>query len=161
MLALHRDGHMHSVEVWDGDRLVGGLFGVAAGPVFTIYSMFAGVRDSSKIATAVLAAHLKTWGFELADGMLETAHLASLGFQTMPRAAFRAIVQSRATPQPASGWSLDAGLDAAAWEPASGEVPRVSPAATKAAPKSKPAKVTKPARREATQVATASVMAAA
>lgn len=124
-LALHDAGHMHSVEVRDGDgTLVGGLFGVAMGPVLTIYSMFAAARDASKVGVTVLNAHLQSWGFALADGMLPTAHLESLGFRVMPRQQFRAILQGAPTPGPIGRWSIDDDLDVGAWEPSSGVVPR-------------------------------------
>ena len=129
-LALHRAGHMHSVEVWDGDgRLAGGLFGVAMGPVFTMYSMFAAVPDAAKFGMAVCNAHLQHWGFKLADGMLPTWHTEMLGFKLIPRSEFRAILQGAATPGPAGRWSIDERLDVGAWEPASGRVPLKATAA--------------------------------
>ncbi|WP_370326315.1 leucyl/phenylalanyl-tRNA--protein transferase [Euzebya sp.] len=86
--ALHRLGHAHSVEVWDGDRLVGGIYGVAIGGVFTGESMFHRERDASKIALATLDDHLADRGFGLLDAQLHTDHLERMGAELWPRSAF-------------------------------------------------------------------------
>ena len=77
--ALHRHGFAHSVEVWDGERLVGGLYGLALGRAFFGESMVSRERDASKVAIAWLVARLKRGGFTLLDCQFMTAHLASLG----------------------------------------------------------------------------------
>jgi len=75
----------HSVEVWDGDRLAGGLYGVAVGGFFAAESMFHHVRDASKVALAALVERLHGRGFMLLDVQLRTPHLASLGVVEVPR----------------------------------------------------------------------------
>ena len=76
---LHRQGGAHSVEVWDGDRLVGGLYGVLVGSVFCGESMFHRATDGSKVALVELCDRVLEAGFRLIDTQQETAHLASLG----------------------------------------------------------------------------------
>ena len=85
---LHRLGHAHSVEVWQEDRLVGGLYGIAIGGVFTGESMFHLVRDASKVAMVALDDHLAARGFSLIDAQMHTDHLESMGGIEMPRAQF-------------------------------------------------------------------------
>jgi leucyl/phenylalanyl-tRNA---protein transferase len=86
--ALHRRGFAHSVEAYEGERLVGGLYGVALGRAFFGESMFAEAPDASKCAFAVLLAHLKHWGFSLVDCQVYTEHLERFGAIEMPRASF-------------------------------------------------------------------------
>jgi leucyl/phenylalanyl-tRNA--protein transferase len=78
-LELHRLGDAHSVESWKGDKLVGGLYGVAIGAAFFGESMFHSERDASKVALAFLVDRLRERGFELLDTQFITAHLARLG----------------------------------------------------------------------------------
>jgi leucyl/phenylalanyl-tRNA--protein transferase len=85
---LHRLGWVHSVETWQDDALVGGLYGVAIGGLFAAESMFHRARDASKIALAALVDHLGARGYTLLDVQLETSHLASLGAVTIPRRAY-------------------------------------------------------------------------
>lgn len=85
---LHQMGWAHSVEVWEGDALVGGLYGVLCGGVFTGESMFHRARDASKIALVELEARLVEAGATLIDVQLVTPHLASLGAIEVPRATF-------------------------------------------------------------------------
>lgn len=77
--ALHRLGYAHSIEAWDGDRLVGGVYGVTLGRAFFGESMFSEATDASKVALATLIAHLGRTGYELFDTQFLTEHLASLG----------------------------------------------------------------------------------
>jgi len=86
--ALHARGFAHSCEAWHGARLVGGVFGVAIGDAFFADSMFHTVRDASKVALASLAQRLCADGFALIDCQLPTPHLASLGFESWPRARY-------------------------------------------------------------------------
>jgi leucyl/phenylalanyl-tRNA--protein transferase len=86
--ALHRMGFAHSIEAWSGDRLVGGVYGVALGRVFFGESMFSDETDASKLALATLVAHLGQTGFELFDTQFVTDHLASLGAVEVPRAEY-------------------------------------------------------------------------
>jgi len=85
---LYALGHAHSVEVWQQDRLVGGLYGVALGRVFFGESMFTQVSDASKVGFVTLVRQLVRWGYELIDCQVYTGHLASLGAILIPRAAF-------------------------------------------------------------------------
>jgi leucyl/phenylalanyl-tRNA---protein transferase len=78
-LALHELGHAHSIECWHGEELVGGLYGLALGPVFFGESMFSRATDASKVALAWLVARMRVGGFELLDCQFLTDHLASLG----------------------------------------------------------------------------------
>lgn len=87
-LELHRLGHAHSLEVFDGPRLVGGIYGVAIGRMFFGESMFSAVSGGSKVALAALAAHLHACGWPLLDAQVENPHLMRLGAQRLPRADF-------------------------------------------------------------------------
>lgn len=86
---LHRRGYAHSVEVWIGDRLVGGVYGVTIGAAFCGESMFSRERDASKIALAWLVDLLRRTGFVLFDTQFLTSHLASLGAIEITRADYQ------------------------------------------------------------------------
>ena len=83
-------GHAHSVEVFDGDRLVGGIYGVAIGRAFFGESMFSGESGGSKVALAALASRLHEWGWPLIDAQVENAHLMSMGAEYMQPQRLRA-----------------------------------------------------------------------
>jgi len=85
---LHRRGITHSVEVYEGDEPVGGLYGVALGGFFGGESMFHRSTDASKAALAHLIAHLRARGFGLLDAQVMNPHLQSLGARDIPRAEF-------------------------------------------------------------------------
>lgn len=87
-LALHREGHAHSFETWQGERLAGGLYGVAIGRMFYGESMFARSTDASKVALVALAGELRARGFPLIDCQQRTPLLASLGAREIPRSRF-------------------------------------------------------------------------
>lgn len=89
---LHRLGHAHSVEAWQGEALVGGLYGVVLGGVFFGESMFSRSRDASKAALAHLVARLRLAGFRLLDTQFVTAHLAQFGALEIPREEYRALL---------------------------------------------------------------------
>ncbi len=91
---LHRRGFAHSVECWDGDRLAGGLYGLALGRAFFGESMVTRVRDASKVAFAHLVARLKAGGFTLLDCQFQTDHLATLGAVEMPRDDYVALLDA-------------------------------------------------------------------
>ena len=99
-LELHRLGHAHSVEVFEGGRLVGGIYGVALGRMFFGESMFSAESGGSKVALAGLVRILRGWGWPLLDAQVENPHLLSLGGRRMPRTAFLAEV-ARLTALPA------------------------------------------------------------
>ncbi|EKG39490.1 leucyl/phenylalanyl-tRNA--protein transferase [Pseudomonas syringae pv. avellanae str. ISPaVe013] len=85
---LHRRGHAHSVEVWDQDELVGGLYGLAMGQLFFGESMFSRADNASKVGFATLVEHLTDWGFVLIDCQMPTQHLHSFGARAIPRQTF-------------------------------------------------------------------------
>ena len=91
-VALHRDGYAHSVEVFDGERLVGGIYGVAIGKMFFGESMFSAESGGSKVALAGLARRLFEWGFPVIDAQVENPHLLSLGAERIPRREFAELV---------------------------------------------------------------------
>jgi leucyl/phenylalanyl-tRNA---protein transferase len=85
---LHNAGHAHSIEVWDGKMLVGGLYGVASGGVFCGESMFHRVSNASKLAFYYLVEHLRMIKFDFIDCQMQNSHLASLGCVEIPRSIF-------------------------------------------------------------------------
>jgi len=88
-IALHRLGHCHSVEAWEGDQLVGGLYGVSLGGAFFGESMFHRERDASKVALVHLVARLIAGGFVLLDTQFVTEHLRTFGAVEVPRRRYR------------------------------------------------------------------------
>ena len=92
MLALHSDGHAHSLEVWEGKALVGGVYGVTLGGAFFGESMFSRRRDASKIALAYLVDRLRAGGFVLFDTQFLTSHLQSLGGVEISRGDYHALL---------------------------------------------------------------------
>jgi len=126
MLTLHASGHAHSIEVWNGDLLAGGLYGVSLGRAFFGESMFSRQTDASKVALAWLVARLKVGNFTLLDCQFMTEHLASLGAVTVPRSTYVALLtaalgggeaggagRAAAVAPPADFGALDALLNAA------------------------------------------------
>lgn len=93
--ALHREGWAHSVEVWEGQELIGGLYGVDAGGVFVGESMFHRRSDASKIALLHLIDHLQTRGADWLDAQVMTPHFERLGAHPVARHTF--IAKLRAT----------------------------------------------------------------
>lgn len=93
-VALHRLGHAHSIEVFDGAVLVGGLYGVAIGRMFFAESMVSLASGGSKVALAGLAHRLHGWGHPLIDAQVENDHLLRLGARSMPRDAFLDAVRA-------------------------------------------------------------------
>ena len=85
---LFKRGVAHTVEVWDGPELVGGLYGLAIGGAFFGESMFHRATNASKMALVHLVARLNAGGFVLLDTQFVTPHLASLGGVEIPRAAY-------------------------------------------------------------------------
>ena len=86
--ALHEQGHAHSAEVWDGDELIGGIYGVAVGRMFFGESMFSRRDHASKVALLALCQLLDQNDFPWLDAQIPSPHLSSLGGQEMPRSAF-------------------------------------------------------------------------
>ena len=94
MLALHQSGYAHSIEVWSGANLVGGLYGVRLGRAFFGESMFSRATDASKVALAWLVARLKAGNFTLLDCQFMTDHLASLGAVNVTREDYVALLSA-------------------------------------------------------------------
>lgn len=108
---LHRLGFAHSVEVWENDKLVGGLYGVALGQLFFGESMFSLQSNTSKIAFVFLCRQLQNWNFQLIDCQMPTEHLFSLGAAEMSRAQFRMRLLNYHDKEARIGaWSLEPGL---------------------------------------------------
>lgn len=91
-IRLHELGYAHSVEAWQDDKLVGGLYGVSLGGAFFGESMFSLVSNASKAAYITLARHLETLNFSLIDCQMYTPHLESLGASKMDREQFLNIL---------------------------------------------------------------------
>lgn len=105
---LHQLGYAHSVEVWQEEELVGGLYGLALGRVFFGESMFSRADNASKVGFAHLVAQLKRWHFELIDCQVANDHLFSLGAVEIPRATFlRLLVDLTQRPPVPGPWQLD------------------------------------------------------
>lgn len=85
---LHRQGHAHSVEVWDRGSLVGGIYGVAVGRLFCGESMFSARTGGSKVALAGMCQLLHRWGFPFLDAQVTNDHLLSMGAVEIPRRQF-------------------------------------------------------------------------
>ncbi len=85
---LHRKGHAHSVEAWDGNTLVGGIYGVDAGGAFSGESMFYYRPNASKLALLHLIEHLESRGLDWLDIQMITPHMEALGAKIIPRSTF-------------------------------------------------------------------------
>jgi leucyl/phenylalanyl-tRNA--protein transferase len=90
---LHELGHAHSAEVWRGDRLIGGLYGVSLGSLFAGESMFSAEENASKVALVAMDRKLHACGFLLFDVQIMTPHLRSMGAVEVPRADYLALVR--------------------------------------------------------------------
>lgn len=110
-LELHETGQAHSLEVWEGEALIGGVYGVVLGAAFFGESMFSTRTDASKVALAYAVHRLRAGGFTLFDTQFLTPHLASLGAVEIERAEYHRRL-AEAIDQPASffppGYSPDA-----------------------------------------------------
>ncbi len=89
-IALHERGHGHSIEAWDGERLAGGLYGLAIGAAFFGESMFSRATDASKVALVELVARLRIGGFTLLDTQFVNDHLKQFGIEEITRTAYKA-----------------------------------------------------------------------
>lgn len=104
---LHRLGHAHSIEVFDGDDLVGGLYGLAVGRMFCGESMFSAQSGASSVALAGLARRLHAWGWPLIDAQVPNDHTRRLGVETWPRHTYlQALDELRDSLEPADRWTL-------------------------------------------------------
>ncbi len=91
---LHELGHAHSVEAWEGEQLVGGVYGVGMGGFFAGESMFHRANDASKVALAYLIEYLRIRGFKLFDTQVATEHTLSLGAMHVTRKEYLARLKS-------------------------------------------------------------------
>ena len=91
---LHRQGYAHSVECWQGETLVGGLYGVALGAAFFGESMFSRATDASKIALVHLVARLIKGNYKLLDAQFYNPHLEQFGLETLSRRTFKARLKT-------------------------------------------------------------------
>lgn len=96
-LRLHELGYVHSVEVWSGAELVGGLYGVSLGKCFFGESMFSKVSNASKFGFISLVRRLQIFGFKLIDCQQQTTHLKSLGAEPISRTKFLAFLKENET----------------------------------------------------------------
>jgi len=90
---LHEAGYAHSVEVWQGDRLVGGLYGLTLGKIFYGESMFSNTSNASKFGFISLSRVLLDKGYELVDCQQKTDHMMSLGAQMMSKEEFYSLLK--------------------------------------------------------------------
>ncbi|MEM9253141.1 MAG: leucyl/phenylalanyl-tRNA--protein transferase [Planctomycetota bacterium] len=103
---LHHAGYAHSVEAWDEDRLVGGLYGVAIGAAFFGESMFSRQRDASQVCLVRLVDHLRGCGFRLLDTQFVNPHLEQFGVIELPRDRYLEQLNAalNASPAELSAW---------------------------------------------------------
>ncbi len=111
-IALHQQGFAHSVEAWQDGVLVGGLYGVSLGTLFSGESMFAREPDASKVAFVWLVRQLARWGFELIDCQVHTDHLERFGAEHIPRARYLEGLRRMKVQRPrAAPWRFSDDLD--------------------------------------------------
>jgi leucyl/phenylalanyl-tRNA--protein transferase len=102
---LHQQGVAHSVEVWLGDRLVGGLYGLVIGKLFCGESMFHHEPNASKLAFVALCQHMQRYDAPLIDCQMENAYLETMGVQECPRSSFLSqLRQLRTQVFPVTAW---------------------------------------------------------
>lgn len=110
---LHDAGFAHSVEVWNEQQLVGGIYGIALGKVFFGESMFSHQSDASKVALTVLIREMVAREFVLLDCQVASAHLASLGSREIPRRQFLQLLAEHAQHDNAGRWDASIAATAA------------------------------------------------
>jgi leucyl/phenylalanyl-tRNA--protein transferase len=109
---LHELGFAHSVETWDGERLVGGVYGVSLGRAFFGESMFSLEPGASRPAIVALVRQIERWGFSFLDCQMQSPHLARLGAREIPRPEFLALLaEALQVPTRRGRWRLDRDLD--------------------------------------------------
>jgi leucyl/phenylalanyl-tRNA--protein transferase len=108
-VGLHRAGFAHSFEAWEGDALVGGLYGVSLGAAFFGESMFAARPDASKAAFATAVRWLRAQGLRLVDCQVTTGHLLRFGAEEWPRERYlAALADLLQAPTRRGAWSMEA-----------------------------------------------------
>jgi leucyl/phenylalanyl-tRNA--protein transferase len=110
---LHQMGHAHSLEVWQGGQIVGGLYGVTVRKVFAGESMYSLVSNASKVALIALADLLKQTGYEMIDCQFYTRHLAAMGAREISREAYLGILKKSPAGNDRGLWNNVAELSAA------------------------------------------------
>ena len=108
---LHRHGDAHSIELWDEDRLIGGMYGVCIGTVFFGESKFSRAPDASKIVMVYLAEQMLAHGFRLLDCQVFNPHLARMGAVEIPRSRFLQELESAVATEPLPGMWLQSPVD--------------------------------------------------
>jgi len=117
-IRLHRLGHAHSIEVWAGSQLAGGLYGVALGRAFFAESMFSHRANASKIALLGLSRQLSAWKFACIDCQLPNPHLQSMGAVAIRRTRFESLLRDavdRPAPSPDAWAPVFNGLRPERW----------------------------------------------
>jgi leucyl/phenylalanyl-tRNA---protein transferase len=105
---LHELGYAHSVETWQDDRLVGGLYGVSLGGAFFAESMFTRVDDASKVALVKLVTQLQAWNFRLIDCQQFSPHVSRFGAEEIPRSVFIThLTQALTLPDRHGRWTFE------------------------------------------------------
>ena len=104
---LHQAGFAHSIECWEADQLVGGLYGVSLGSAFFGESMFSHRTDASKAAFFTLGGLCRAWNFSLVDGQVHNPHLVRLGGREISRRSFlKKLGEAMAHPTRQGPWNL-------------------------------------------------------
>lgn len=110
---LHELGFAHSIEAWQGDQLVGGLYGVSLGAAFFGESMFAKAPDASKVAYVAIVRQLDAWGIGLIDCQVHTEHLERFGGYEVPRQRYIELLQvALDEPTRRGTWAFEMDLEA-------------------------------------------------
>jgi leucyl/phenylalanyl-tRNA--protein transferase len=105
---LHELGYAHSVETWQEEQLVGGLYGVALGGAFFAESMFTRTSDASKVALVSLVRQLQAWGFRMMDCQQSSPHITALGAEVIPRRDFlNHLTEALILPERHGRWQFD------------------------------------------------------
>ena len=112
-MRLHQLGYAHSFEVWDGIELVGGLYGVASGGMFSGESMFSARSGGSKVALYAACRALAAWGMPLLDAQVANAHTLALGAVEMPRSEYLEQLQRLRAQSAPEDWDAALPLRAA------------------------------------------------
>lgn len=107
-IRLYHQGIAHSIECWQGNQLVGGLYGLAIGKIFFGESMFSRVTDASKVAFVFLVRYLQTRSFPLIDCQVASEHLMTLGARNIPRTQFIRYLDEFANDGSTCHWQLTA-----------------------------------------------------
>jgi len=110
---LHELGFAHSIEAWQDDVLVGGLYGVSLGAAFFGESMFAKAPDASKVAYTAIVRQLDAWGIGLIDCQVHTEHLERFGAYEIPRLRYLELLKTALDEPTRRGtWRFEMDLDA-------------------------------------------------